>query len=163
VGDILLNKTTNISAATIRRDGVSILGPGIDPKAGFDRYGGSAFRSILHKLRTQFDYVITVTPPLSSALGVAAAGAADHSMLVVPEITTTESELATLFEASKPHRVMIQAIVTVPPRQMHRKKRSDRLNDANIDFATAPPNTSERGRTPSTQAPLTAPADEAGN
>lgn len=73
--------------------GIQVLSAGTDPSGAQDRYTGAVLRKFLDELRGEADYVIVVTSPLFSTMGLAVALAADAVALVATEHQTRRAQV----------------------------------------------------------------------
>lgn len=98
--------------AVVDYGGVSVLGAGSSLPAVKDRCSGAPFRSLVDISRDGSDFTF-VTADLSTGIGSAIAGIADHAVLVVLNNVTTHKQIGDVINRVRMQNVRVAGLVTV--------------------------------------------------
>lgn len=96
------------------RAGVSVL-PGGDVLAARELLGGQAFRDVVSRLRSDFDYVLVAASSTGTADGDAAIGTTDSVLLSVTSSRTTHAQVSAALDRFQRLGIRPLGAVNVPP------------------------------------------------
>lgn len=108
----VVSGTVEAADAVVDYGGVSVLGAGSRLAAVKDRCSGAPFSSLVEISRVGSDYTF-VTADLSTGIGSAIAGIADHAVLVVLNNVTTHEEIGDVINRMRMQNVRVAGLVTV--------------------------------------------------